>query len=282
MTPKKQVVALMTTHNRSDSLELALHCLRNSARIAKVGVKVIVANSGTQKIKFPEAAKPRDFAVYEKLVPETTFWAKGMRASWEEFAASRIKADFVLWLNEDTFLDKSAIATLLNVANQSLNQSIVVGSTRSRSKSHTYGGQKRIGNILRLHFQKVVPDEYKTRTCQTFNGNCVLIPSKIDKELGGFPKNYSHVRADLAYGLLAGKRGVSSIVAPGYVAECEENLDYPSYRDLRGKGLFSRIKFLSNPKIGPLNEHIKFSLQFGGVLGPLYSLAPIVRILLAR
>lgn len=282
MARKKQIVVLMTTHNRSNSLELALRCLRNSARVAQIGIKVIVANSGSETIRTPGSEIPQDFSVYERVVPETTFWAKGMRASWDEFAARRYECDFILWLNEDTFLHRSALKILLDVSDRSANRSIVVGSTSSRSKSHTYGGQKRMGSFLRLHFQQVVPDKYQARTCQTFNGNCVLIPSSIDRDLGGFPRNYSHIRADLAYGLLAEKRGVPAIVAPGYVAECEANLEYPSYLSLRGQGLAPRIKFLSNPKIGPLSEHIKFCLRFGGILGPLYALAPIARILVAR
>ena len=282
MSSPKQIVVLMTTHNRSSSLERALDSLQGSALVANVIVRVFVSNSGAQAVRHKTPESQQIFSVHELTVPENSFWAKGMRLAWEAFMASHVNSDFILWLNEDTFLDSSALTTLLRVSEESGNRVIVVGSTKSRTQTFTYGGKIRTGPLLRLHFKDILPDDHNVRTCQTFNGNCVLIPMAVDAKVGGFPRNYTHQRADLAYGLLAEEAGIPSIVAPGYVAECEENLTHPKYRDLTGRGLMTRLRFFSNPKMGPLKEHMSFCLRFGGVLGILYGLAPIARSLIAR
>ena len=282
MSSPKQIVVLMTTHNRSSSLERALDSLQGSALVANVIVRVFISNSGAQAVRHKTPESQQIFSVHEFAVPENSFWAKGMRLAWEAFVDSKVQSDFILWLNEDTFLHKSALSTLLQVSEVSGHQSIVVGSAQSRAQGFTYGGKIRNRPWLRLHFTDVEPHETLTRTCQTFNGNCVLIPKGVDVRVGGFPRNYTHQRADLAYGLLAEEMGIDSLVAPGYLADCEENLTYPKYKDLIGMGLMARIKFFSNPKMGPLREHVAFCLRFGGVLGILYALAPIARSLIAR
>jgi GT2 family glycosyltransferase len=282
MGASKQIVVLMTTHNRKESLKQALDALQNSARFADVSVRVYVANSGLQTMDYTHLESGTKFSVVEIPLAETSFWASSMRAAWEAYEKSGIPGDFILWLNEDTFLDDSGLQVLLRTAEESGREKIVVGSTRTRNHDYSYGGKKRAGGFLKLHFQDVLPLEDSTTECDTFNGNCVLVPSTIDDSLGGFPKGYSHLRADLAFGLLAHQRAIRSIVAPGFIAECEHNKSYPKYKDLAGASLLTRLKFVGDPKVGPLSEHIRFSLRFGGILGPLYAVAPILRSLIAR
>jgi GT2 family glycosyltransferase len=282
MSPTKQIAVLMTTHNREECLERALESLRVSAGIAEVVVKVFVANSGSPPTtKFPQDPDSK-FSVIDIEAPETSFWASSMRLAWQGYMESKFKSDFVLWLNEDTYLDGSGLETLLRVADEGRGEIIVVGSTRSKNRGYSYGGKNRVNGLLRLHFVDVMPHDNSVRECLTFNGNCVLIPSKVDASLGGFPDGYTHLRADLAYGLLAAKKKFRTFIAPGFVAECEANGAYPQYRELALVKLSMRLRFLSNPKVGPLPEHIKFCLRFGGIAGFFYAVAPVVRSLLAR
>lgn len=279
-----RIVTLMTTHNRRELLQQALDALYVSAKVAGASVRVIIANSGSQSLQYavPETAEDIEFSVVEKTVPETSFWANGMRSAWEANNQTGTGVDFILWLNEDTILEETGLRRLLQAAEANGRREIIVGSTKSREGKFSYGGKNQAGKFLRLHFRDVFPNEDTPKPAETFNGNCVLIPSEIDKRLGGFPKGFTHLRADLAYGLLAKRRGIKSLVASGFVAFCEPNTAYPKYQDLAGAGLSARLTFVRNPKVGPLSEHIRFCLRFGGVLGPLYAFAPFIRSLVAR
>jgi GT2 family glycosyltransferase len=253
-----------------------------SAGIAGVVVKVFVANSGSPPTtKFPQGHDSK-FSVIDIEAPETSFWASSMRLAWQGYKESKFNSDFVLWLNEDTYLDGSGLETLLRVADEGLGEIIVVGSTRSKNRGYSYGGKSRVNGLLRLHFVDVMPHVNSVRECLTFNGNCVLIPSKVDASLGGFPEGYRHLRADLAYGLMAAKKEVGTFIAPGFVAECEPNYSHLAYKDLAPLDVKSRIKYVSDPRVGPLLEHIKFSLRFGGIMGPFYAVAPVLRSIMAK
>jgi len=282
MNRTKQIAVLMTTHNREECLQRALESLRVSAGIAEVVVKVFVANSGS--LPTAKFAQDRDskFSVIDIEAPETSFWASSMRLAWQGYKESKFNSDFVLWLNEDTYLDGSGLKTLIRVADQGRGEIIVVGSTRSGNREYSYGGKNRANCLLRLHFVDVMPHVNSVRECLTFNGNCLLIPSKVDASLGGFPDGYTHLRADLAYGLMAAKKKVRTFIAPGYVAECEPNASYPTYKDVALLDFKKRLEYLSDPKAGPFLENVKFSLRFGGFMGPFYALAPVLRSIVGK
>ena len=253
-----------------------------SAGIAEVVVKVFVANSGSLPTANFLQGPDSKFSVINIEAPVTSFWASSMRLAWQGYMESKYKSDFVLWLNEDTYLDSSGLETLIRVADQGRGEIIVVGSTRSKNREYSYGGKNRVNCLLRLHFVDVMPYVNSVRECLTFNGNCVLIPSKVDASLGGFPDGYTHLRADLAYGLMAAKKEVRALVAPGFIAECEPNDSYTTYKDLALLDFKRRLKYLSDPRVGPFLEHVKFSLRFGGFMGPFYALAPVLRSIVGK
>lgn len=63
------------------------------------------------------------------------------------------------------------------------------------------------------------------------------------------------------------------------MAECEPN-EGLGYDIFSGKSLLGRIRSLGDPKIGPMKDHLRFCLEFGGLLAPIYAIAPLVRALL--
>jgi GT2 family glycosyltransferase len=277
-----RVAVLMTTHSGGFPLDRSLQALRVSTELADVVTNVYLANSGTSQSGILSRFRSERMTINEIRVSSNSFWANSMRLASETSIRDIFGSDYTLWLNDDTFLEPQAIHTLIDVSKSLSDLAIIVGSTRSNASVFTYGGKKRRNGLFRLHFQNVLPDQTQLTKCETFNGNCVLIPTSINQSLGGFPKGYSHLRADLAFGLKADKKKIRKYVAPGYLAECEANSTYPRYVDLKNSSVASRLKFLSSPKVGPFRDHIRFSLTFGGVLGPLYALAPLIRSLFAK
>lgn len=282
MRSKTRVSVLMTTHLGGFPLESSLEALRVSTELADVVTTVYLANSGTTQTGMSSRFRSERMTINEIEVPSNSFWANSMRVASEAANRDVFWSDYTLWLNDDTFLEPQAVQTLIAVSKSLSDLAIIIGSTRSKASVFTYGGKQSRNGLFRLHFQDVLPDQTQLTQCQTFNGNCVLIPTSIDQSLGGFPKGYSHLRADLAFGLKADKKKIRKYVAPGYLAECEANSTYPRYVDLKSSSVASRLKFLSSPKVGPFRDHVRFSLTFGGVLGPLYALAPVIRSLFAK
>ena len=267
------IAVLITSFNRPQTLRKCLEALSQNIDIR---MKVTVFHVECSDPKLRLDVSPINFAHVSIEGDRTTYWAKGMRLAWEHMEIQG-KFDYVLWLNEDTVLSPQALRILLDFSRLHIN-SVLVASTWSSRGQMTYGGIARKSWLKRLHFEPVTPSDVPVY-CDTLNGNCVLVPENLDKKVRGFPKGYLHSRADIAFGLRIRRSGFSIISVPGKLAECESN-DGIGYGVFSGKNLVDRITSLSDPKIGPMKDHLKFCLEFGGLLAPIYAIAPLVRVFL--
>jgi GT2 family glycosyltransferase len=158
---------------------------------------------------------------------------------------------------------------------------IAVGSCRSSDGSVSFGGLRQASHLLPLHFEPIGGIN-EVAEADTFNGNVVLSSFWVHSKLGGFPRGYTHLRADIDFGLTAKKFGYLNLVTERPVATCERSSSYKSYASLKGMSLVSKIREINQPKFGPIGEHIRLAIRHGGWLSPIYALAPIIRALLTR
>ena len=130
-----------------------------------------------------------------------------------------------------------------------------------------YGGLKtrRGGRTLNL---ERVHDSDLQRQCDTFNGNCVLIPRAAARIVGNIDRHFRHAMGDLDYGFRARQAGCSAWVVPGFVGECVRN---PAVRPRldSSKPVTQRWNFLIGPKGLPPRAWWVFSSRYGGALWPL-------------
>lgn len=274
------VAVIMTTHNNQAKCLESLLALEHAAKVSKLAVHVFLANSGTEFLG--ELILNKNVRLTELQTHSETFWAEGMRKAWEAAQASSIKWSYMLWLNDDTILFRDALTKLRSVIDESSRPAVAIGTCVGSDGEVTYGGKKRRGRITRLHFVGVLPSSRKSIECETFNGNIVFLKRSVDLAIGGFPKKYSHLRADLDYGLTALKKGVRPLIAPGVLGKCEHNPSYKTYANLKGLTLKEKIMILNSPKFGPYSEHVRFSFRHGGLFGIFYALAPVFRLLLSK
>jgi GT2 family glycosyltransferase len=144
---------------------------------------------------------------------------RGMRLAFEANA----KARSLLWLNNDTLLYPEALERLISISASLGDKAIVVGSTQDpQTGEHTYGGVYRPSRWKRTHYEPILPAD-KPVTAETFNGNCVLIPSKVAKIAGNLDPGFTHGMGDFDYGHRAWRMGCSAWVAPGYYGTCPRN-----------------------------------------------------------
>jgi GT2 family glycosyltransferase len=281
MKPIK-VAVLVTTHNRHTDLAYCLNQLSVACSHAGIEGEVFLSNSGLESFSAKAGLCLPNLRLSEIELPGSFFWASSMRVSWLNYKERINEFKYLLWLNEDTFLDKDSLSRLIREYEESSGPTVLVGSTKSISGALTYGGLRRNKWFNPLFLSLVSPSSI-SQSCDTFNGNIVFTTPETDLKVGGFPSTYTHLRADLAYGFECKLRSVNALVASGYHGECEANTNYVQYSNFQKMSIKERFRLVfQDPKFGPLREHMRFSLRYGSFMGPLYCLAPIVRALLGR
>jgi GT2 family glycosyltransferase len=276
----KSIAVLITSHNRRDMTVACLAALRCQSLPDGFGYIVYLVDAGSTdgtvsviENEFPEVV------LIEK--DASVFWNEGMRIAFEQ--AMQAGHDFYLWLNDDTKLYPNAIAGLLDVYHEAKNrgqEAIVIGSMCDPETGHrTYGGLRSKSKWRPISFAPVVPAAV-AQECDTFDGNCVLLPNTAVEMVGGLDSKFRHAMGDTDYGLRAKKRGIPMLVAPGYAGVCRRNPP-PVWSD-PDTPVLNRLKSLCEPKGLPPAQWLFFIRRHGGILWPLYWFKFIQRVFFPR
>lgn len=154
----------------------------------------------------------------------SAFWAASMAAAEAAVLARRdvSDTDYILWLNDDVELDLDALCRLKSLLTTQP-MSILVGAVRDPSTGVlTYSGLQKTG-WHPLSFGRVQPDEKNLLKIDSFNGNIVVVPVQLARQLGGIDGGFSHAFADIDYGLRARRAGIDLRLAPGTFGVCPLN-----------------------------------------------------------
>lgn len=209
------IAILITVHNRKAKTLECLNHLFKQQNVDYNQIDVYVTDDGCTDGTVQAVANQYP-SVHIVRGDGTLFWNRGMHLAWQ--AASQTKDyDFYLWLNDDTVLKSSSIATLLNTNKCVGNNAIIVGTTSSVKSEEllTYGGRNRYGVII-------APTSFP-QICHHFNGNIVLIPRSVYRLVGFNDPFYHHALGDFDYGLRGQKLGVQSFVSPDILGYCENH-----------------------------------------------------------
>ncbi len=266
-----RIAALLTCFNRR---EKTLECLRRlHAQTLPDGVVIetVLVDDGSKD--GTKEAVLKEFPATTVLTGDgSLYWCGGMRLAWKTAATS--DPDFYLLANDDTMLDSGAVHSLLQIAMTPGNRIIAVASIRDPDTAiPTYGGVLQHGGL--------VHPCGKPAACDTFNGNAVLIPRQVFREMGMLHRSYTHGMGDYDYGLNARRRGIAVIQTPGSIGTCPRNSDQGTWRD-RTLPRTRRLDLLLSPKGLPLKEWMTYNRRNSGWLWPLRTISPYVRVLLGR
>jgi len=277
----RTIAVLMTCHNRKDQTMECLGRLYSEPVSNNISLSVYLVDDGCTD-GTAEAVR--------KAYPTTTilkgdgslFWCNGMRLAWQ--CAVQSNPDFLLWLNDDTIMFTGSLAVLMTTWDDAsrcgLSPSIVVGSCIDPITSEcSYGGELLMG-LHPARLTPVVPDPVKTKECDTFNGNCVLI-ARSSFQLLGMMRQFKHAMADTDYGLRAKRKGVRIVVAPGYVAECRPHEESESWR-CRALPRRERWRILLSRKGLPPGDWWRFLWTHAGMRAILYWPVPYCRVIAGR
>jgi GT2 family glycosyltransferase len=205
------------------------------------------------------------------------FWCRSMRIAFASAAACR--PDYVLWMNDDTLLHPMAVERMLRISEALVRPGIVVGgAVDPESGLPTYGGLKRQCQ-LSFSFSLVRPHPEKPLSCDTMNGNCVLIPRSIYEQVGNLDPRFIHSMGDIDYGLRSIRAGHAIWVCPGAIGTCPRNEKASSWQDA-SLTFGQRMRRAAQPKGLPPKQWMHLTFRHGGVLAPVHFLSPYAKIAL--
>lgn len=207
----KTIAILLTVFNRKEKTIQCLHNIKAQQLPTDIQTNIYIVDGGstdgtveTVKKNFPE--------VHIKTA-NGLFWNRGMIEAWKMAGNSY---DYYLWLNDDTFIHKDCISTLLYVSTQKRDKAIIMGSTTDTQGNGilTYGGRNETGKVAQSSDDSPVP-------VVMMNGNIVLVPQAVYRQLGTLDPYFTHARGDFDYGLRARKAGIAMWQAGHPLGECD-------------------------------------------------------------
>ncbi|MCU0550692.1 MAG: glycosyltransferase family 2 protein [Leptolyngbya sp. Prado105] len=202
------------------------------------------------------------------------YWVGAMRLAFERAIAQN--HSFYLWLNDDTLLESDALTRLMQTYTQVRPDSILVGSTYDRrTKAPTYGGAIRSRAWYSNKFE-FVGSVSALKACDTFYGNCVLIPKVVVDRVGNLDPALVHNFGDLDYGLRAKQQGCAIWTMPGFIGSCSQNSVVGSWVDPK-LSLIERLKKVTQVKNFPIRPWTVFCQRHSGMFWFLYWFLPYIR-----
>ena len=261
------IAVLITCHNRRSLTVASVGALAGAADSSQIDLQLFLVddNSVDGSADAVRAIRP-DATIIQGS--GNLYWNGGMRVAW--LKALEAKPDLYLWLNDDLALAPDSIDRLVelwrNKCELASDRLIVVGRTVSPDTGlTTYGGYVRARRLTRLNFRR--RQDGDPVSCDTMNGNCVLIPARAVDDVGINSPAFVHGMGDIDYGLRARAKGYTILEHPTPVGEQEANTAWAacvSHLTIRN---WRRILF--HPKGLPWRDRLHFCRSHGGPQWPL-------------
>lgn len=274
------IITILTSHNRR---ELTLACLRRleaTARHAGIRLTAVLVDDASQD-GTPEAVAAEFDWVTILRGNGNLYWNYGMHIAFDE--ALRQGADAYLWLNDDTHLLEDAMSRLLftrkALERKLKNPVVLVGTTADKVTGEiTYGGCVARSRLFRFSY-RTVWDALASKECDVMNGNCVLIPDSVARQVGNIDPFFEHAMGDTDYALRLRKSGFRLFVAPGIMGHCSPNPVSGTFVDA-SLPLRQRWKLIMHRKGLPPRSWLHFIRRHGGLAWPMYFAWPYTRLVL--
>lgn len=277
MGEKKRLAILLTCYNRKELTERCLKSLLGNVNSVSVDTYLVDDGCTDGTGDMVRSTFPSVNVLHGD---GSLFWNKGMHFAFSE--AVKSSYDFYLWVNDDVEFYPNMIDRLVASYNYcSINKKdiIIVGPTLDKTeKVNTYGGVVIQKSIIPLKMVKLnYTSEYQK--CDTFYGNCVLIPKNVVEKIGVIDSFYSHKIGDTAYGLSAVRAGCENWLINYPVGICEKHNKDNEWEDKR-LSIKQRYIALNSVKGIPKKDWKYFCKKYCGLFWTLRYCTPSIRILI--
>jgi GT2 family glycosyltransferase len=276
---RPKIAVLLTCFNRRQKTIDCIDAIFSQSAFNDVELDFFVTDDGS-KDGTSEALIQRYPKIRVLKGNGALYWNGGMRLSWAE--ALKYDYDFYLWMNDDTFLYPDTIQRMLVTHARCMRNTgkagIIVGSTHDDAGQTSYGGELQKDRLHPLTLVKIEPTK-EPQQCDTFNGNCVLVPREVTKVLGNLDAGFVHAMGDTDYGLRAKRSGIPMWVMPSYAGRCVNDHQISGSFSDRSLPVTARIKNIMSPKGLPWRAWLIVCRRHAGFLWPVYWLWPYLKIL---
>lgn len=267
----RHIVAAIACHNRRETTLACLAALERLNLPEACRLSVVLVDDGSSdgtaaavKARHPDTVIiPADGSLY---------WAGAMILA--ERRALELGADFVLWLNDDVVLEATALLALVQTSDAGGMAIAVACLADPDTGAASYGGQRAASLWHKLRL-RLISANGTPQPCDTFQGNCVLVPAEICRRMQGIDPVFLGVQgmADTDYGFRATRLGIPLLATPEVVGYCRLNRALPPWRQPKLRRL-ERLRSIVGPRGMPPKSWARFAARHGGLLWPLIWLLP--------
>lgn len=276
---RPKIAVLLTCFNRRQKTVDCIDAVLSQSAFNDVALDFFITDDGSND-GTSEALMARFPQIRLLKGNGSLFWNGGMRLAWAE--AFKQGYDFYLWLNDDTFLYPDTLEKLLDTHQKCQHKTgkagIVIGSTHDETGRTSYGGEVQKSKWRPLTLIKLDPKD-EVQTCDTFNGNCVLISKDAAAELGNLDPGFAHAMGDTDYGLRAKRAGVPMWVMPSYAGRCTNDHSFAGSFHDQSLPLQERLRKAMSPKGLPWRSWMIVCRRHAGFFWPIYWMWPYLKII---
>ncbi|OGB22782.1 MAG: hypothetical protein A3I66_12780 [Burkholderiales bacterium RIFCSPLOWO2_02_FULL_57_36] len=276
---RQKIAVILTCFNRRQKTIDCIDAVLAQSALNDVALEFFITDDGSTD-GTSDAVMLRYPMIHLLKGDGSLYWNGGMRLAWAE--AFKEKRDFFLWLNDDTFLYPDTLQRMLDTHAKCMRDTgkagIVVGSTHDETGQTSYGGELQTSRFRPLTLIKIDPKE-QVQSCDTFNGNCVLVSREAAAVLGNLDAGFVHAMGDTDYGLRAKRAGIPMWVMPFYAGRCVNDNRIPDSFSDRSLPVAVRLKKAMSPKGLPWRAWLIVCRRHTGFLWPVYWMWPYLKIL---
>lgn len=257
--------------------------------IARLAVAATQANVNYQLFLFDDGSTDGTAEGVRAIQPDAVimhgdgsfFWNRSMHQAFG--AAMKVGFPAYLWLNDDTMLQPDSLNLLWAALDTATpDEAIVVGAISDpNGLQTTYGGLRDVSPRYRPFLAKLLDPVGYPQDVDVMNGNVVLIPNKVAKQLGNLDPVFEHGMGDTDYSKRARKLGVRVLLTAGYVGTCARNPIKGTHHD-KALSLGKRLQQIFSRKGLPLRSWWTMCWRHGGLLWPVHFLWGYAKVILAR
>ncbi len=286
MIMKTRILGLATCYNRKEKTVKAIRDLVNGNPGCEF--KFIITDDNSSD------GTPEAISTLENVTVVhgngNLFYSGGMRAAIAKALEQGNEEltngyDCAFLFNDDVDFYEGSIDRILDEAQKTSpdrETAILVGPTcELDGSSLSYGGIARKSNF-RPKFRKVMAEPGQLLKVDTFNANCVLVPTALFVKTGNMDPVYNHSLGDFDYGYMLAKQGGEIYVTGEYVGVCPFNSEEGTWNDPKLPRK-ERFKKKESIKGVPFGEFFHYLLKNYNLLTAIiYSFSPYVRILIGK
>lgn len=278
------VLAIMTCFNRKDKTVTAIDTLSHGN--PGTNITFIAVDDGSTDGTGLKLEELKNSGTSIEIIngDGNLFYSGGMRKGISKakqmltpIENNRYPYDAVLLFNDDVMFFEGCLD---NILKNPLDR-IYVGPTCDDKGNLTYGGARYSKAPMSIRCDYIGPDD-PDRLCDTFNANCVIIPSDIFYHMDNIDSKYTHGIGDFDLGLSLSKKGVKIEVVDSYCGICHKNPVKGTYHDTSLPRL-ERLKKKESPKGLPSKLWFYYlNKNFGPAYAIFYSITPFIKLLLGK